>query len=166
MQGLLTSLMPSKIKKPAQKTLSENRKARFNYFIENELECGIALIGSEVKILRVGGVNISESYANVEENELWLINSYFPSYSGAKHFNHEERRKRKLLVKKRELSKLWQSIGRDGMTLIPLKLYFNETGKAKLLLGVAKGKKLVDKRETEKKRDWNKQKARLLREKG
>ena len=150
------------IKKSTNRILAENKKARFNYFVENEVECGIVLIGSEVKILRIGGVNISESYANVEENELWLINSYFPSYPGASHFAHEERRKRKLLVRKRELAKLWQKIGRDGMTLIPLKLYFSENGKAKLLVGVAKGKKLIDKRATEKKRDWNKEKARLL----
>ena len=145
--------MASKTTKLTYQNLAENRKARYNYFIETELECGIVLIGSEVKILRIGGVNISESYANVENNELWLINSYFPSYLSAHHFGHEERRKRKLLVKKRELSKLWQNIGRDGMTLIPLKLYFNESGVAKILLGVAKGKKLFDKRETEKKRD-------------
>ncbi len=158
--------MPPNQNKTINKTLAENRKAKYNYFIENELECGIVLVGSEVKVLRVGGVNISESYANVEDNELWLINSFFPSYSSAHYFAHEERRKRKLLVKKRELSKLWQSTGRNGMTLVPLKLYFNEMGIAKLLIGIAKGKKLIDKRETEKKRDWNKQKARLLREKG
>ena len=158
--------MPAKIKKSENKALAENRKARYNYFIETEIECGLLLLGSEVKVLRIGGVNISESYASVEDNELWLINSHFPSYKMARNFGHEERRRRKLLVKKRELSKLWQSTGRDGMTLVPLKLYFNESGIAKLLLGVAKGKKLVDKRETEKKRDWNRQKSRLLREKG
>ncbi len=165
MQDLLTRSMSSKLHKNKNRIIAENRKARFNFFIESELECGIVLIGSEVKVLRIGGVNISESYANVEGGELWLINGFFPSYSNAQNFGHEERRQRKLLVKKRQLSKLWQNIGRDGMTLIPLKLYFNEEGIAKLLLGVAKGKKLIDKRETEKKRDWNKQKARLLREK-
>ena len=158
--------MPAKKHKPQTKAVAENRKARYNYFIETEIECGIVLVGSEVKVLRLGHVNITESYASVEENELWLINSYFPLYEKAKSFGHEERRKRKLLVKKRELSKLWQRTGRDGMTLIPLKVYFNDNGIAKLLIGIAKGKKLVDKRETEKKRDWNKQKARLLREKG
>ena len=158
--------MPSKIEKNGSKALAENRKARYNYFIETEIECGLHLIGSEVKVLRIGGVNISESYASVEANKLWLINSHFPAYKKARNFGHEERRKRKLLVKKRELAKLWQSTGRDGMTLVPLKLYFNKSGIAKLLLGVAKGKKLVDKREKKKKRDWNKQKARLLREKG
>ena len=157
--------MPSSVRKSPYKPLSENRKARFNYTIENEVECGLVLKGSEVKTLRIGGVNISESYASVESKELWLINSFFPSYSSASFFGHEERRRRKLLVKKKELSKLWQSTERNGMTLIPLKLYFNDVGIAKLLLGVAKGKKLVDKRESEKRRDWNKQKARLLREK-
>jgi SsrA-binding protein len=158
--------MPAKKHKPQTKAVAENRKARYNYFIETEIECGIVLVGSEVKVLRLGHVNITESYASVEENELWLINSYFPIYEKAKSFGHEERRKRKLLVKKRELSKLWQRTGRDGMTLIPLKVYFNDTGIAKVAIGIAKGKKLVDKRETEKKRDWNKQKSRLLREKG
>ena len=157
--------MSAKKHTPKTKPVAENRKARYNYFIETEIECGMVLVGSEVKVLRLGHVNITESYASVEENELWLINSYFPSYEKAKSFGHEARRKRKLLVKKRELSKLWQKTGRDGMTLIPLKVYFNDTGIAKLLMGIAKGKKLVDKRETEKKRDWNKQKARLLREK-
>ena len=158
--------MSSKPNKTTKKTLAENRKARYNYFIENEVECGLVLFGSEVKILRIGGVNIAESYASVEDNELWLINSYFPAYNSASYFGHEERRKRKMLVKKRELAKLWQSSGRDGMTLVPIKLYFNDKGIAKLLVGIAKGKKLVDKRETEKKRDWNKQKARLMRERG
>ena len=158
--------MLAKNKKNNNRIIAENRKARFNFFIENELECGMVLFGSEVKVLRNGGANISESYATVEESELWLLNSIFPSYHSAHHFGHEERRKRKLLVKKKELSKLWQRTGRDGMTLVPLKLYFNDSGIAKLKLGVAKGKKLVDKRDTEKKRDWNKQKARLLREKG
>lgn len=152
-----------KIKDKA-KPVAENRKARYNYFIETQLECGLALIGSEVKVLRLGLANISESYGSIEQNELWLINSYFPVYEKSKTFVHEERRKRKLLVRKRELSKLWHSTARNGMTLVPLKIYFNKVGLAKLLMGVAKGKKLVDKRETEKKRDWNKQKARLLRE--
>jgi len=153
-------------KKSYNKVRAENRKARYNYLIESELECGLVLIGSEVKSLRKGQVTITESYANIEKNELWLINSSFPTFEKAKRFGHEERRQRKLLVKKREMAKLWQRVGRDGMTLIPLKIYFNSNGIAKLLLGVAKGKKLADKRETEKKRDWQKQKARLMREKG
>ena len=159
--------MPARVSKnSADKIRAENRKARYNYLIESELECGLVLIGSEVKSLRKGNVTITESYANIENNELWLINSSFPTFEKAKRFGHEERRIRKLLVKKKEMSKLWQRVGRDGMTLIPLRIYFNSNGIAKLLLGVAKGKKLADKRETEKKRDWQKQKARLLREKG
>jgi len=151
---------------PNSKTVAENRRARFNYAIEDDLECGIVLEGSEVKSLREGHCNIGESYASVEGGELWLINAYFPAYGQAKSFPHEERRRRKLLVSRRELAKLWQGIGREGMTLVPLRLYFNEKGRAKLKLGIAKGKKIADKRETEKKRDWQRQKARLLREKG
>mgnify|MGYP001438885965 CR=1 FL=1 len=142
----------------------ENRKARYNFFIEDDLECGIVLEGSEVKSLRVGKSSISESYASVESGELWLINSFIPIYSKAKTFVHEEKRRRKLLVNKKQLSKLWQSVGRDGMTLVPLKLYFNKKGKVKLLLGIAKGKKAPDKREVEKARDWKKRKSRLLKE--
>ncbi|MFQ8429849.1 SsrA-binding protein SmpB [Amaricoccus sp. W119] len=149
-----------------QKIVAENRKARHNYFIEDDLETGIVLEGSEVKSLRTGKANIAESYASVEDGELWLINGYIPAYDRARAFGHEERRRRKLLVTRRELSKLWQGIGREGMTLVPLALYFNEKGYAKLKLGIAKGKKMADKRETEKKRDWNRQKARLLRERG
>ncbi len=151
---------------PNFKVVSENRKARFHYAIEDDIECGIVLEGSEVKSLREGKANIAESYATVEDGELWLVNSYFPAYKQAKMFPHEERRRRKLLVSKRELAKLWQGIGREGMTLVPLRLYFNEKGRAKLKLGIAKGKKMADKRETEKKRDWQRQKARLLRDRG
>ncbi len=159
--------MPKKPKTdPNFKVVAENRKARFHYAIEDDLECGIMLEGSEVKSLRAGKANIAESYATVTDGELWLINAYFPAYQQAKTFPHEERRRRKLLVSKRELSRLWQGIGREGMTLVPLRLYFNDKGRAKLKLGIAKGKKLADKRETEKKRDWQRQKARLLRDRG
>lgn len=151
---------------PNFKVVAENRKARYHFAIEDDLECGIMLEGSEVKSLREGHANIAESYATIEGGELWLVNSYFPAYRQAKSFPHEERRRRKLLVSKRELSKLWRNIGREGMTLIPLRLYFNEKGRAKLKIGIAKGKKLADKRETEKKRDWQRQKARLLRDRG
>ena len=147
------------------KLIAENRKARYNYFIEEELECGIVLEGSEVKSMRANKTSVVESYASIEENQLWLINCYIPNYKNAKTFTHDERRRRKLLVKKRELLKLIKNKGRLGMTLIPLKLYFNKAGIAKVLLGVGKGKKLVDKRQTEKKRDWEKQQGRLLREK-
>jgi len=124
------------------------------------------LTGSEVKSLREGRANIAESYANVEGGELWLINAHIPALAQAHVFGHDERRRRKLLVHRKELAKLFQGIGREGMTLVPLKLYFNEKGIAKLQLGIAKGKKLADKRDTEKKRDWDREKARLMREKG
>ena len=145
-----------------QKIIADNKKARYNYFIEEEVECGIVLEGSEVKSMRSGRVSILESYANIEQQQLWLINSHVPNYENAKTFTHSERRRRKLLVKKRELLKLIKNKGREGMTLVPLKLYFNQSGIAKILIGVGKGKKNVDKRETEKKRDWNIQKSRLL----
>ena len=148
------------------KSVAENRKARYNYAVEDTLECGIMLEGSEVKSMRLGGVNIAESYASIEDGELWLINSHIPKYEQAKTFQHEERRKRKLLVGRRELSKLWAEVGRQGMTLVPLKIYFNDKGRAKLLLGIAKGKQKQDKRDTDKKRDWARQKSRLLRDKG
>lgn len=157
--------MASKEQRP-QKLVAENRRARHDYFIEDDLEAGIMLEGSEVKSLRTGKANIAESYAAVEGGELWLINGYIPAYAQAKSFGHEERRRRKLLVSKRELAKLWQGTAREGMTLVPLKLYFNEKGRAKLQIGIAKGKKLADKRATEAKRDWQRQKARLLRERG
>ena len=148
-----------------QKLIADNKKARYNYFIEEEIECGIVLEGSEVQSMRNGRVSILDSYANIEQQPLWLINCHVPNYENAKTFNHVERRRRKLLVKKRELLKLIKNKGREGMTLVPLKLYFNEAGIAKILIGIGKGKKNVDKRETEKKRDWNIQKSRLLRNK-
>lgn len=148
------------------KLVAENRRARYDYAIEDTVECGMILLGSEVKSLREGAANIAESYVAVEVGELWLINGAIQPYSQAKSFNHEERRRRKLLASKREIARLWQSVGRKGMTLVPLKLYFNEKGTAKLLIGVAKGKNQSDKRQTEKKRDWDKQKARLMRDHG
>ena len=154
--------------KPDRKTVAENRRARFDYFIEDTLEAGIMLEGSEVKSLREGKANITESYASVEAGELWLVNAYIPRFSHAQSeaFGHDERRRRKLLVHRRELARLWQATGRQGMTLVPLQLYFNERGMAKLELGVAKGKKAPDKRATEAKRDWQRDKARLLRDRG
>jgi SsrA-binding protein len=146
------------------KVIAENRRARFDYFIESDLEVGIVLTGSEVKSLRTGQSNIAESYASVEGAELWLINSYIAAYKQAGVFGHEERRRRKLLVSAKELSRLWQAVGREGMTLVPLVLYFNHKGRVKLKIGVAKGKKLSDKRETEAKRDWGRQKQRLLKQ--
>ncbi|MFC5385703.1 SsrA-binding protein SmpB [Aquamicrobium segne] len=151
---------------PNNKVAAENRKARYSYEVLDTLETGLVLSGTEVKSLRGGHANIQESYASVEGGELWLINSYLPEYLQANRFNHEPRRRRKLLVSKRELSRLWQSVDREGMTLVPLKIYFNDRGRAKLLLAVARGKKLHDKRETEKQRDWNREKGRLLKERG
>jgi SsrA-binding protein len=151
---------------PVRKVVAENRKARYNYFIEETLEAGIMLAGSEVKSLRLGQSNIAESYAEAKEGEMYLVNAYIPEYKQASYLNHESRRPRKLLLRKREIERLSAAIRRGGMTVVPLRLYFNDRGRAKLELGLAKGKKLVDKRETEKARDWQKQKARLMREKG
>jgi SsrA-binding protein len=156
-------------KKPSDsnnKLIAENRRARYDYAVEDTLECGMVLMGSEVKSLRDGGAHITESYADIENGELILVNSYIALYPQARNFGHEERRRRKLLASKREISKLWQAIGRQGMTLVPLKMYFNDKGRIKLLLGIAKGKKKSDKRETEKKRDWQRQKSRLMRDHG
>ncbi|MBI6629569.1 SsrA-binding protein SmpB [Pontibaca salina] len=149
---------------PNYKVIAENRRARFDYAIEEDIECGIALEGSEVKSLRQGGANIAESYAAVEDGELWLINSFIAPYKQAKTFRHEERRPRKLLVTRRELGHLWNATQRKGMTLVPLVMYFNHRGMAKMKLGIAKGKKTHDKRETQAKRDWSRQKQRLLKE--
>ena len=148
------------------KVVAENRRARYDYAIEDDLECGIVLEGSEVKSLRQNTSNIAESYAQVDEGELWLINSYIAPYEQAKSFRHEERRRRKLLVSRKELKDLWNATQRQGMTLVPIVLYFNHKGMAKLKLGIAKGKKLHDKRDTSAKRDWNRQKQRLLKERG
>ncbi len=149
---------------PNSKLIAENRQARYHYAIEEDLEAGIVLTGSEVKSLRRGQSNIAESYASIEEGELWLINSYIAAYKEAGVFGHEERRRRKLLVSKRQLSNLWQEVGRKGMTIVPLKMYFNDRGRVKLLIGTARGKKLADKRATEAKRDWDRQKQRLLKQ--
>ena len=149
---------------PNYKVIAENRRARFDYAIENDLECGVVLLGSEVKSLRNGGSNIAESYAQIENGELWLVNSYVAPYEQAKTWGHQERRKRKLLASKKELSRLWNDTQRKGMTLVPLVMYFNHTGRVKIKIGVAKGKKIHDKRADEAKRDWGRQKQRLLRQ--
>lgn len=151
---------------PNSKVAAENRKARFNYEVLDTLETGLVLSGTEVKALRGGHANIQESYASFEGGEIWLINSYLPEYLQANRFNHEPRRRRKLLVSKREMARLSQSIEREGMTLVPLKIYFNDRGRAKLLLAIARGKKLHDKRETEKQRDWARERGRLMKERG
>ncbi len=146
------------------KVIAENRRARFDYAIEDDIEVGIVLQGSEVKSLRVNTSNIAESYAAVEGGELWLVNSYIAPYAQAKTWGHEERRRRKLLASKRELSRMWSATQREGMTLVPLVMYFNHKGFVKLKIGIAKGKKLADKRETSAKRDWDRQKQRLLKQ--
>jgi SsrA-binding protein len=156
----------AKKKDDGQRIVADNRKARHLYFIESTLEAGLALMGSEVKSLRSGRANIGESYAQAKDGEIFLMNAYIPEYTMANRFNHEPRRMRKVLVKKHEARKLASAIQREGMTLIPLKVYFTPKGIAKLELGIAKGKKLHDKRETEKARSWARDKARLLRAKG
>jgi len=148
------------------KLVAENRRARYDYAIEDTLECGVMLVGTEVKSLREGQASIAESYASMEGTELFLINANIPIYEPASQFNHEPKRHRKLLLKRREINKLMAETQRKGRTLIPLKMYFNDTGRLKLLIGVGVGKKAIDKRETQKKRDWNKQKSRIMRERG
>jgi SsrA-binding protein len=153
-------------KRESGKLVAENRKARFNYEILDKLEAGLALTGSEVKSLRAGKANIGESYASDENGALYLVNAHIAEYAQAGRANHEPTRPRKLLLHRRELDRLRGAIQREGMAVVPLRLYFNARGIAKVQLGLGKGKKLHDKRETEKKRDWERQKGRLMREKG
>jgi SsrA-binding protein len=147
------------------KVIAENRRARYDYAIDEEIECGIVLTGSEVKSLRLNTAQITESYAEVKEGELWLVNSYIAPYEQAM-FGHEDRRRRKLLASRREIARMAADTSRKGMTLVPLVLYFNHRGIAKLKIGIAKGKRAPDKRATEAKRDWQRQKSRLLKEHG
>lgn len=149
-----------------RRIVADNRKARFNFEILETFEAGIMLTGTEVKSLREGKANIAESYATEQRGELYLINSYIPEYLQGNRNNHEPRRHRKLLMHAREIAKLMSGVQRDGMTIVPLKLYFNDQGRAKLELALARGKKLHDKRQTEKNRDWDREKGRLLRDKG
>ncbi len=151
---------------PPRKLIAENRRARFEYSIEETIEAGVMLVGSEVKTLRSGRANIAESYASPERGELYLINADIPTYAAASLFNHEPRRPRKLLVKRRELARLTGAVAREGRTIVPLKLYFNDRGIAKLEIGVAKGKKAHDKRAATKDRDWKRDQARLMRDRG
>ena len=154
--------MSAKKKEPDRKVVADNRKARFNYEIIDTFEAGLVLTGTEVKSLRSSKANIQESYAAPEQGEIWLINSHIPEYLEANRNNHEPRRRRKLLLNKREMARMAQAVEKQGMTLVPLKLYFNDRGRAKLEIALAKGKKLHDKRDTEKQRDWNREKQRLL----
>jgi SsrA-binding protein len=159
-------MAPKKDKDVAGKIAADNRKARHNYFIEETVEAGLMLTGTEIKSLRGGKATIGESYAQSKDGEIFLINAYIPEYTEGNRFNHEPRRVRKLLLHKRQIAKLSQAIEREGMTLIPLKIIFNAKGRAKVELGLAKGKKLHDKRDTEKARDWAREKGRLMRQKG
>ena len=149
------------------KVVADNRRARYHYEIGEVFESGLSLTGTEVKSLRTGKATIAESYVHVDrKGEAWLVNATIPEYMAGNRFNHEPKRLRKLLLKMRELVKLSQGVEREGMAIVPLKLYFNAKGRAKLTIALGKGKKLHDKRETEKKRDWNREKGRLMRDKG
>lgn len=152
----------AKKKKSTANSVAENRKARHNYFIEDTVEAGLVLTGTEVKSLRAGKANIAESYASPEGDEMWLVNAYIPEYKQGNRFNHSPRRRRKLLLHRREINRLSGQRDREGMTLIPLSLYFNDQGRAKLAIGLAKGKKQHDKRQTQKDRDWKRQKERMM----
>ena len=148
------------------KTVAENRRARYDYHIGDVYEAGIALTGTEVKALRGGEGSIAESYAEVNGEEVWLINANIPEFSHGNRNNHEPKRPRKLLLHGREIAKLFGAVSREGMTLVPLSVYFNAKNRAKVELALAKGKKLHDKRETERDRDWQRERARLLRDRG
>ena len=148
------------------RVVADNRRARFNYEIGEVFEAGIALTGTEVKSLRAGKATIAESYAAERDGDLWLLNAYIPEYLQASRFNHATRRPRKLLLHRREINKLRGAVEREGMTLVPLKMYFNDKGRAKIEIALARGKKLHDKRETERKRSWDRERGRLLRQKG
>lgn len=149
-----------------RKIVAQNRRARFDYFITEEFEAGIMLTGSEVKSLRLGKASINESHAGEMKGDIYLFNANIPEYGQASHFNHEPKRPRKLLLHRRQIQKLAAAIQRKGMTLVPLSIYFNKKGLAKVALGLAKGKNMGDKRETIKERDWNRDKSRLMREAG
>ena len=149
-------------KNSAYKVIALNRKARHNYQIEEEFEAGIVLLGSEVKSMRSGETNITDSYAEVKDGEVFLVNTYIKEYAQSNRFNHESRRVRKLLLHRKQINKLMAAIQRKGMTLVTLKLFFNDQNRAKVMLGLARGKKLHDKRASDKEKDWNRQKARLL----
>ncbi len=148
------------------KVVAENRRARYEYFLEDFFEAGIALTGTEVKSLRFGEGSIAESYAEVKDDQVWLVNANVPEFSHGNRHNHEPKRPRKLLLHEREINKMRVAVGREGMTLIPLSVYFNAKGRAKVELALAKGKKLHDKRETEKDRDWKREQGRIMRERG
>lgn len=151
---------------PARRVAADNRRARHDYFIDDHFEAGLMLQGTEVKSLRTGKANLSDAYAGEQRGELFLFNAYIPEYSGGNRFNHEPRRARKLLLHKREIDKLLSHVKRGGMTLIPLSIYFNEKGRAKVDLALARGKKHHDKRASEKERDWKREQGRIMRDRG
>lgn len=151
---------------PTHKAVAQNRRARHDYFITDTIEAGIMLAGTEVKSLRAGKGNIQESFAAVEEGAIWLVNAYIPEYQSKSPFAHETRRKRKLLLHRREMDRLIEAVGKKGASLVPLSIYFNDRGLAKVALAIVTGKKKSDKREALKERDWKRDQARLLREKG
>jgi SsrA-binding protein len=146
--------------------VAQNRKARRDYFIEDTLDAGIVLTGSEVKSLRHGRCTLTESFAQVDDGEIFLVNCHIPAYEGASHFQHNEKRKRKLLLKRKEVDRVMAAVGRKGMTVVPLNLYFNDRGLAKVQLGLAKGKNSIDRRDDIKKREWEREQARVMRAKG
>ena len=152
--------------KGGHKIVADNRKARFHYEILDTYEAGLALTGTEVKSLRGGKATIGEAYAGPSGEEFFLFNAYIPEYLQANRFNHETRRPRRLLLQRRQINKLLGATQREGFTVVPLKIYFNERGRAKVELGLGRGKKLHDKREAEKERTWNRERARLMRDKG
>ena len=158
--------MARKTTSDGRRIVAENRKARYNYEILDTLEAGIMLQGTEVKALREREAQIAESYASHEDDAIYLINAYIPEYGQGNRNNHEPRRRRKLLLHRREIDKMADAVAREGMTLIPLRLYFDARGMAKMELALGRGKKNYDKRETEKKRDWQRDKARLMRDRG
>ena len=151
---------------PPRKLVAQNRKATHEYFIEEHVEAGLQLMGSEVKSLRAGKASIAEAYAGPYQGEIWLTNAHIAEYAPANRFGHDPKRPRKLLVHKRERDRLLGQVRKEGYTLVPLSIYFNDRGLAKLDLGLAEGKKKADKRESVKQRDWQRQKARVMREKG
>ncbi len=151
--------------KKGTRVVADNRRARYDYFIEDVIEAGIVLLGTEVKSLREGKSSLSDAYAAEQDGAIFLLNAYIPEYGKGNRFNHETKRPRKLLLKEREIGKLLGAVQRKGATLVPLKIYFNNRGFAKVEIAIAQGKKLHDKRETEKKRTWSREKARLMREK-
>jgi SsrA-binding protein len=157
---------PRPVEFEKKKVVAENRRARFDYFLDEFFEAGVALTGTEVKSLRFGEGSIAESYAEVKDGQVWLVNSNVPEFSHGNRFNHEPKRPRKLLLHEREIEKMRNAVSREGMTLIPMSIYFNSRGRAKVELALAKGKKLHDKRDTEKARDWKREQQRLLRDRG